>query len=361
MSSRGHTFRSLFSNDPHAMKRLILPLLAIVAVGYASMSIVRNKPVLIKSDPPSPPPASVFSHTIAAVGIIEPNSEAVAIGTALDGVVEKVLVQVGESVKEGDPIFQLDARHLQAELGVRQAALETARAKVTTAESVKADAADQLNRAQKLGGGSVISTDDLKRREFALQAADARIGEAKAEVAAAQAQVRATETEIDRSIIRAPMDAEVLQIKVRVGEYAPAGQTAEPMLVLGKLHPLHVRVDVDEHEGWRVQPGADANAQVRGNSDLRTPLKFVRIEPMVVPKRSLSGDNTERVDTRVLQVIYEITDENLPLYVGQQMDIFIDDITAREKQAGSPSVRSDPVQAARHRAHPVAEVPLRPE
>jgi RND family efflux transporter MFP subunit len=343
------------------MKRLILPLLALVAVGYATMSIVRNQPVLIKSDPPSPPPASVFSHTIAAVGIIEPNSEAVAIGTALDGVVEKVLVQVNESVKKDDPIFQLDARHLHAELGVRQATLESARAKVKTAESVKSDAEDQLNRAQKLGGGSVISTDDLMRRRFSLQAADARLGEAHAEVAGAQAQVRATETEIERSIIRAPMDAEVLQIKVRVGEYAPAGQTVEPMLVLGKLHPLHVRVDVDEHEGWRVRPAASATAHVRGNADLRTPLKFVRVEPMVVPKRSLTGDNTERVDTRVLQVIYEISDAQLPLYVGQQMDIFIDDIVAREKQVASPAPMLDPIQATQHRAHPVAEVPLRPE
>jgi len=343
------------------MKRLILPLLALIAVGYASMSIVKNQPAFIKSDPPSPPPASVFSHTIAAVGIIEPNSEAVAIGTALDGVVEKVLVQVGESTKQGDPLFQLDARHLHAELGVRQATLESARARVKTAESVRSDAIDQLDRAQKLGGGSVISTDELMRRKFSLQAADAKLGEAQAEVAASEAQVRATETEIDRSIVRAPMDAEVLQLKVRVGEFAPAGQTTQPMLVIGRLRPLHVRVDVDEHEGWRVRAAARAMAHVRGNADLQTPLKFVRIEPMVVPKRSLSGDNTERVDTRVLQVIYEIADENLRLYVGQQMDIFIDDIAAQEKAAAGPGFTNDPIQGSQRRTHPVAEVPLRSE
>lgn len=359
MWNRRHTFRSLNSNNLPAMKRLILPLLATIAVVYTSMSLVRNQPVFIKSDPPSPPPASEFSNTIAAVGILEPNSEAVAIGTALAGVVEKVLVQVGESVKQGDPLFQLDARHVQAELVVRQATLESANAKVQTAMTVRSDAVDQLDRAQKLGGGSVISTDELMRRKFALQAAEARLGEARAEVASAQAGIKATETEIERSVIRAPMDAEVLQLKVRVGEYAPAGQTTQPMLVIGKLRPMHVRVDVDEHEGWRVRAAASATAHVRGNADLRAPLKFVRVEPMVVPKRSLSGDSTERVDTRVLQVVYEITDESLPLYVGQQMDIFIDDIVAREKQVAMPAPQLDPIQATQHRAHPVAEVPLR--
>jgi RND family efflux transporter MFP subunit len=344
------------------MKRLILPLLAIAAVVYATMSIVRNKPVLVKSEPPSPPPASVFSHTIAAVGILEPNSEAVAIGTPLGGVIEKILVQVGESVKEGDPLFQLDARHLQAALEVRKAALDSAQAKVQTAETMYSDVADQLDRAQKLGGSAnVISADELMRRRFARQVAEARLAEAKAEVGAAQAELRATETDLERSVIRAPMDAEVIQLKVRVGEYAPAGQTTQPMLVLGKLHPMHVRVDVDEHEGWRVRAAANATAHVRGNADLQTPLKFVRVEPMVVPKRSLSGDSTERVDTRVLQVIYEISDPALQVYVGQQMDIFIDDILAREKNVAMPADNVDPIQATQHRAHPVAEVPLRPE
>ena len=53
------------------------------------------------------------------------------------------------------------------------------------------------------------------------------------------------------------------------------------------------------------------------------PLRFVRIEPYVVPKRSLTGDSLERVDTRVLQVIYEFQRPSFPIYVGQQVDVFI--------------------------------------
>jgi len=83
-------------------------------------------------------------------------------------------------------------------------------------------------------------------------------------------------------------------------------------------------VDVDEHEAWRVRPEARASSSVRGNANLKTPLTFVRFEPFVIPKRSLTGDSTERVDTRVLQVIYRVDDENLRLFVGQQMDVFID-------------------------------------
>ncbi|HEX9593051.1 MAG TPA: hypothetical protein VGB12_06860 [bacterium] len=63
---------------------------------------------------------------------------------------------------------------------------------------------------------------------------------------------------------------------------------------------------------------------------LTTPLTFVRFEPFVLPKRSLTGDGTERVDTRVLQVIYRVEDDSLPLFVGQQMDVFIEAASHKE-------------------------------
>jgi hypothetical protein len=85
-----------------------------------------------------------------------------------------------------------------------------------------------------------------------------------------------------------------------------------------------LRVDVDEQDASRVQPQAKAVASVRGNSSLRTTLEFVRFEPYVMPKGSLTGHSTERVDTRVLQVIYRFYPDHLPIHVGQQMDVFIE-------------------------------------
>jgi hypothetical protein len=86
-----------------------------------------------------------------------------------------------------------------------------------------------------------------------------------------------------------------------------------------------VRVDVDEFDIPRFRSELPAKAVPRGNLQVRYPLRFVRVEPFVVPKKSLTGDNTERVDTRVLQVIYEFDPAGLPpLFVGQQVEVFID-------------------------------------
>ncbi len=170
-----------------------------------------------------------------------------------------------------------------------------------------------------------ISAEETTRRRSAVETANAQLdGGRRPQATAAQAEVKSVETEIERSTVRAPFDGQVLQVKVHVGEFAPAAVTATPLILLGGSRPLNVRVDVDEHEAWRVSPEAAATAHVRGEARMKTGLRFVRFEPFVVPKKSLTGDSTERVDTRVLQVIYRIERQDLPLFVGQQLDVFID-------------------------------------
>jgi hypothetical protein len=95
-------------------------------------------------------------------------------------------------------------------------------------------------------------------------------------------------------------------------------------MLVGSVDHLHVRVDIDEQDAWRIRTDAPATAAVRGNARLTTPIRFVRFEPYVVPKRALSGATSERVDTRVLQVIYRLDKTSFPLYVGQQLDVFLE-------------------------------------
>jgi len=146
---------------------------------------------------------------------------------------------------------------------------------------------------------------------------------ARAEVNEAQRQVERVQADLDRTLITAPITGEILQLKVRVGEYAQAGQLPQPLILMGATNQLNVRADVDEQDAWRVKKGAAAIASVRGDSTHRYALRFVRFEPYVIPKKNLTGDSTERVDTRVLQVVFALQKDS-PVFAGQQMDVFID-------------------------------------
>jgi len=174
-----------------------------------------------------------------------------------------------------------------------------------------------LRVAEGLKPGSSISEVEMTNRRF-----DTAINEAV--LGSASAQVEQIKIEIERRTIRAPVSGRILQIKTRLGEFAPTGALSTPLMLLGDDTRLHIRVDVDENDAWRVRPGAPATAFVRGNPDLKTSLQFERFEPYVVPKLSFTGESTERTDTRVLQAIYSFDPAALPIYVGQQMDVFIE-------------------------------------
>jgi multidrug efflux pump subunit AcrA (membrane-fusion protein) len=312
------------------MKRVAMPVLGIVAASLAAVSIARTYPYRQATDPPAPPPASKFQNTVAAVGLVEASTENISVGTPLGGLVARVFVTAGQTVRVGDPLFELDTRHLRADLEVRRQALAVARARVGVAQAQLEDLTRQLGFVEQVKDTRAVSADEITRRRSAVETASAALAEARAQAGAAEAQVAAVQTEIERSTVRAPLDAEVLQLKLRVGEFAPASVTSTPMVLLGRSKPLHVRVDVDEHEASRVRPEAPAVGHLRGDAGVKAPLRFVRFEPFVVPKRSLTGDSTERVDTRVLQVIYRVDSDDLPLFVGQQLDVFIEAAPARE-------------------------------
>jgi HlyD family secretion protein len=308
------------------MKKIVslLPAVAIVVAIVAAVAVAGMQPRRKQTTPPEPPPVSQFPHTVAAVGLIESSSENIRIGSHLSGIVEEVDVRAGDDVAQGSPLFRLETRHLRAQLADANAALDVAKTGVSVAEANVGDTKEQLDLVLAVNDKRAVSEDDVQRRRFALKTAEAKLEQADADVKAAEAERDRVQVEIDRSTVRAPIAGSILKVNVHAGEFASAGELAEPLIILGSIKPLYVRVDVDEHEAARVRPDAPATAALRGDAAIRSPLKFVRIEPLVIPKKSLTGDSAERVDTRVLQVLYEIERSDPRFFVGQQMDVFIE-------------------------------------
>jgi hypothetical protein len=122
--------------------------------------------------------------------------------------------------------------------------------------------------------------------------------------------------------VRAPVDGCIIQVNVRPGEFASA-TAGQALMVLQAPSGLHVRVNIDERDIPRFSPGTPAKGFTRGDAADTIQLRFVRDEPYVIPKTSLTGETTELVDTRVLQAIYDVADVKPKLYVGQQLEVFI--------------------------------------
>ena len=165
--------------------------------------------------------------------------------------------------------------------------------------------------------------EDLAVAEGEARAAAADVETARAQVLAAEGAVREAEVARELLIVRAPIAGTVLKLDTHVGEYKAAGPNATALLRLGDIDTLHVRTDIDELDSWRFDQDGAAIATIRGGSRLQVRLRFLRIVPDVQPKKTLTGENAERIDTRVMQVIYAI--ENPPAFLqpGMLVDVAV--------------------------------------
>ncbi len=349
------------------LTKYVLPAFAVAGVVFSVYTVLQARQVPPPArpivEPPSRPDRVMM---IAGSGLVEARRENIPIGVNIPGVVTEVFVKKGQRVKAGAPLFRTDDRDFKAQMCVRQAELAAARARLhklemaprpedvpparAAAEEAEArmnDAEAAMARTQRLFARNAIPASDFDKDRYAFLAAKATfaktkaelervlagswkedIAVARAEVLLAQSQVDSINTSLERLVIRAPMDGDVLQLNVRLGQYA-AFAWKEPMVVLGDIHRLHVRVDIDENDLPYFSTGSEAVATLKGRPRVRFPLKFVYVEPYVIPKQSLTGYNSERVDTRVLQVIYELPEDRaMDVHVGQQMDVYLKAIAA---------------------------------
>jgi multidrug efflux pump subunit AcrA (membrane-fusion protein) len=315
--------------------RQILPALALIGVAVAVWLIAVGLPDRSTAEPAEQPPKAVGKLAneprVAGAGIVEPSSEIIDIGSALSGLVTDVRVRPGDRVAKGDVLFTVDARAAQASLAQASAAIGEARAAIAEAAAAQNTARQQLALYRGLTDPAAVSRAEVIRAEGDEAAATSRLGLARARLASAQSSAAAARTEIERLVIRAPIAGEILAVNIRAGEFvATQGGSGLAFIQMGETNPLHVRVDIDENEVARVALGKPAVISPRGAAELHVNATFVRAEPQVVPKRSLTNSAAERVDVRVLQLIYALPPSEA-FRVGQQIDAFI------PAKAGAPA------------------------
>ncbi len=302
-------------------RKYLLPLLALLGALFGLYIVHWSQkqvptPVIL-----FPPAISPYPHSIAAAGIIEASSQNISIGTPFNEIIKKIYVVEGDFVKRGDKLFELDLRSFEATLA-------TAKQNVALAKVTFKDKKKQYSFYTRLKNVKSVSEQSLEQVYYAYL-------QAKQNLKVSIASLHEIEVNIERSIIHAPVDGKILQVNIHVGEIAPiipfiSSQSTwltaanGTLILMGTVNPLQLRVDIDEDDAWRFESGSQATAFVRGNRNIHFPLQYFRTEPYIIPKTSFTGETIERVDTRVLQVLFQFEKNDLPIFAGQVLDIFIE-------------------------------------
>jgi len=361
-----------------------------LAAGFVSAYVYGQQP---RPQPPVHTPASnPFTRGVYANGIIESfqeHGQNTNIYPEVTGVVTQILVREGQHVKKGDIVLVLDdtvqrataaqlaaqakaarttAQELRAQprketLAVAQAQVEQGQAALTTAQATY----DKLQRSYTLDPRSVSKQAlddaanavaqaranlDVARRQYDLTRAGAWIYDIRTQEQQAEALAKAaaaSEALLGKYTLRAPRDGIIMTINTAVGSYAsPQGvyntytQLYDPVVTMGDAGALAVRCYVDEILVPRLPDPSKMTATmfVRG-TDIRVPLQFSRVQPYVTPKIELSNERTEKVDLRVLPVIFQFTPPaGIVLYPGQLVDVYLADVTAAHQPVTARPPRS---------------------
>lgn len=308
-------------------------VLVALFLGFYSLKYIlkanQNKPMVSANVTPSTKPADL--PMVAGSGVVEPSSELIQISPQVPGIISEVLVKVNQEVKMGDVLFRLDCRELKAQQKSRQAQLALAQKNIELSRVDVQEKKDKLDRYLKIKDARAVVQEELSARQFAYENSKSRLEVAKSQWQENKAFLDEIETAISLREVKSPIDGTILQVKARLGQFAPANILSEALMTIGNLNPLYIRVDVDEADIDRIDFQAIATANTRGSHDQKK-ASFIRVEPLVIPKKSLTNALNERVDTRVLQVIYALEDQR-QIFVGQQVDVFIPSIEMRHQSS----------------------------
>jgi HlyD family secretion protein len=293
--------------------KIILPILSVFGIGIAFCVIAFGSEAVDPNSKGTTPASLSAPRVISGAGLVEAKSRNIKVATFFSGVIDAVNVTIGDRIEKDSVLFSVDTRNLQAQRELSLASLEVSKSEFKKASS-ELELIEPLYKTQN----QAISKETYIQRTNALLIAENKVKEA-------QRRLDVIDADLERSIVRSPISGEVLQVNIRRGEYVSALTAIEAPVIVGDTSTLFVRTDFDENDALRIKSHYSAKAFLKGNSAQSTSLHFEKIEPMVIPKRSLTGDSAERVDTRVLQVLYSFDPKLLPIYVGQQVDVLVEE------------------------------------
>ncbi|MCR2060827.1 efflux RND transporter periplasmic adaptor subunit [Campylobacter helveticus] len=219
-----------------------------------------------------------ISQTIEAVGKVYAK-EQVDVGAQVSGQIIKLYVDVGDKVKQGDLIAQIDKDKQQNDLDITRARLESAKANLESKKVALSIASKQYIREQKLyakKATSLESLETLKDNYFTLKADVAALN---AEVIEFEITLKNAQKDLDYTIITAPMDGVIINVAVDEGQTVNANQNTPTLVRIANLEQMEVRMEIAEADVSKIKIGTKLQFSLLSDPDTTYEAQIASIDP----------------------------------------------------------------------------------
>lgn len=271
------------------MKRWLkwIALLVLLGAGGATW-LVFSAPAKDEVPRTTPVARGNVEETVLASGVIQASS-LVSVGAEVSGRIKTLNVALGDDVKAGDVIAEIDSLNQENAVKAAQASLANTEAQKTIQSANLAQAKTALERAKKLNPQKLISDADLQAAQLAVQTAEGQLQAVEAQIDQAQINVEAAQLNLDRTKIVAPSDGTVVAVSVEVGQSVNASNTSPTIVKLANLDKMVVKAEISEADVPRVEPGQKVYFTILGDPDTRIDATLRAVEPA---PDSIASDDT---------------------------------------------------------------------
>jgi macrolide-specific efflux system membrane fusion protein len=208
-----------------------------------------------------------IEETVTSQGKLEPK-EYVDVGAQVSGQLKSLKVDIGDVIKKGDLLAEIDPRLYEAKVEADTAGLETLQAQINEEEANLSLAQIQLDRNTKLIEARAISQSEFDIAANTVNVSIARVASLKAQLKEAKSTLEGDKTNLSYTKIFATMDGTISQLYAREGQTLNANQTAPSILQIANLNIMTIRAQVAEADVMKLKVGLKAKFSTLGNLDL---------------------------------------------------------------------------------------------
>lgn len=267
------------------IKWVVLAALLIAAGGYWAW---RSMPAEQKAPTTVAVTRGDIERTVLATGVIQASS-LVSVGAEVSGPIKALNVALGDSVKAGDVIAQIDSLNQENAVKSAEAALASVNAQKSQQEANLAQAQAALQRADKLRPQNLISDADYQTAQLAVTTAEAQQQVLAAQIQQAELTVDSAKLNLSRTQITAPIDGTVVSVEVEVGQTVNASNSSPTIVKIANLDNMVVKAEISEADVPKVEAGQQVYFTILGDPDTRITATLSGIEPA---PESISSDTT---------------------------------------------------------------------
>ncbi|PKA68010.1 macrolide-specific efflux system membrane fusion protein [Pseudomonas baetica] len=240
---------------PRPARRALLVVLCLIpVVGFAAWQMMppgRDKFATVQVS------RGDIESSVTALGTLQPRRY-VDVGAQASGQIQKIHVEVGDVVKEGQLLVEIDPSTQKAKLDAGRFSIENLKAQLQEQRAQHELAQQKYQRQQNLAAGGATREEDVQTARAELKATQARIDMFQAQIRQAEASLRSDQAELGYTRIYAPMAGTVVALDAREGQTLNAQQQTPLILRIAKLSPMTVWAEVSEADIGHVKPGMTA-------------------------------------------------------------------------------------------------------